>query len=420
MTEEQFKKFESNKNRDKMVEELMKKETLYGADIMFLARTDVGDGIVPVKGTYIHKNFIFIMRENDNKTFLYEIISGAMFPVLRVEKRKLYVNDIKKIRACVIAGEVFEEPKEVVKKYLVNFTSFYKQYELKTILNYSLENKYKKLPPEPDFIPLINWSEKEVNIKKEGNNNIFKEIAKKESSETLLSKQHQLVEMLLNKLKYKDFNSYLELKRQLDNIRANSVNDYLETKKELCLYSKDTIDKNILMLLYQLEARINYLLNMNKFEVDANIEYIYLKINEIHQLLQENNLEVIDKINKISELYNDTKNNISYMYQIDIAKRISYLYLLVIKKHNIDRSQTDKLKKSSYIEEYKNYLILIISELLEKEMIVTNKYEILFEKEDITIEDLIDIINSIIFVKKDKHYKLVLKPIKNKSINEEE
>ena len=72
-----------------------------------------------------------------------------------------------------------------------------------------------------------------------------------------------------------------------------------------------------------------------------------------------------------------------------------------IKKYNIDSSLSSKLENTTYILHYKNYLYLLIRELLEQGIIVTNKYRLLISKEDVILEDIIDIINDTEFVNKD-------------------
>ncbi len=161
------------------------------------------------------------------------------------------------------------------------------------------------------------------------------------------------------------------------------------------------IDKIILNNLIKLEVEIEMILKTKKFTIDGNVNLIYEMINDIKDSLDKEDNNILANINKVSELYSNSINNISFINQINIAKQISLLYLLAIKKYNIDSSLSSKLESTTYILNYKNYLYLLIRNLLEQGIIVTNKYKLLISSEDVKIEDIINIISDIEFVNKD-------------------
>lgn len=435
MNLEYFENLKDIANIDKLVEELMESEEVYACSIIDLYDTQCitnnKKGYYSPTGLVTSYPAMFVKRNIEGEIFLCEIITGAIVPILKTKNvwlspghQRILGNALtNKIRLFTYEERVSKSSTNEVKLYILrlknNSESRRILYNLMTLSKdniYYKDNVHLNMFTMSNFIPLIE-RQKQENTKDEESNDIFPRLEKKTFSNTKLLEQYQKVEMLLNKLKLKDYKLYIELKYQLDNIASTSVSYYEDTKKELKLYDKDTVDMMILQKLYTMEAKINLLLNMNEFEVDASVELINLKIEKIKELLHENAQNVLDEINKLSEIYNDNKNNISYMIQIDIAKKISYLYLLAIKKYNIDKNLADKLKESTYIEEYENWLILLIMELLEKGIIITNKYEELLKNNDITLDNLFDIINDISFIKKTNTSKSKTRLISRKKSN---
>lgn len=424
MNLEYFENLKDIENIDELVEELMESEEVYTCSVIDLYDTQYitnnKKGYYSPTGLVTSYPAMFVKRNIEGENFLCEIITGAIVPILKTKnvwlspghKRILGNTVTNKIRLFTYEERVSKSNTNEVKLYILrlknNSESRKILYNLMTLSKYNIyykDNVHLNMFTMSDFIPLIE-RQKQENTKVEESNDIFPRLEKKTFSNTKLLEQYQKVEMLLNKLKLKDYKLYIELKYQLDNIASTSVSSYEDIKKTLKLYDKENVDMMILQKLYAMEAKINLLLNMNEFEVDASVELINLKIEKIEKLLQENAPNVLGEINKLSEIYNENKKNISYMFQIDIAKKISYLYLLAIKRYNIDKNLIDKLKKSTYIEEYENWLILLIKELLEKGIIITNKYEELLKNDDMTLDNLFGIINDISFIIKNKHIKI--------------
>lgn len=424
MNLEYFENLKDIENIDKLVEELMESEEVYTCSVIDLYDTQYitnnKKGYYSPTGLVTSYPAMFVKRNIEGEIFLCEIITGAIVPILKTKNvwlspghQRILGNTVtNKIRLFTYEERVSKSNTNEVKLYILrlknNSESRRILYNLMTLSKdniYYKDNVHLNMFTMSDFIPLIE-RQKQENTKVEESNDIFPILEKKTFSNTKLLEQYQKVEMLLNKLKLKDYKLYIELKYQLDDIASTSVSSYEDNKKTLKLYDKENVDMMILQKLYVLEAKINLLLNMNEFEVDASVELINLKIEKIEKSLQENAPNVLGEINKLSEIYNENKNNISYMFQIDIAKKISYLYLLAIKRYNIDKNLIDKLKKSTYIEEYENWLILLIKELLEKGIIITNKYEELLKNDDMTLDNLFGIINDISFIIKNKHIKI--------------
>ena len=340
------------------------------------------------------KEYMFIKDNN----YLYEIISGYIFPFYRTENyyEKSYIIENKYIEdpRYVVIDDLYEVQSIELQEYIEkNFNHEF----INHMKELSVANKYSELPPRLDFSPFCELYNNKSYLE------IFpkKEIKKIENS--LISEHYQMVEMLLNILKDNDYDKYLIIKNKLDNIIEYSAIETANIKnsKGLILYDKETLDKIILNNLIKLEVEIEFILKKQEFTIDGNVNLIYEMINDIKNSLGKEDNNILENINKVSELYNSSINNISFINQINIAKQISLLYLLAIKKYNIDSSLSNKLESTTYILNYKNYLYLLIRELLEKGIIVTNKYKLLISSEDIKIVDIIDIISDIEFVNKD-------------------
>lgn len=329
---------------------------------------------------------------------LYEIISGYVFPIFeKCDNKGCYETSSKYIDVpkYAILDDLYEAQLVEIEDYIEQNAN---QEFMKRMKYYSTANKYSELPLRPDF--KFYW---EIQQESKSNIDIFPKEEKKEFKNSLISERYQIVEMLLNILKDNDYDKYLTIKGKLDNIIEYSTIEATNIKNSngLILYDKETLDKIILNNLIKLEVEIELILKTRKFNIDGNVNLIYNMINDIKDSLDKEDDNILTNINKVSELYSSSINNISFVNQINIAKQISLLYLLAIKKYNIDSSLSSKLENTTYILHYKNYLYLLIRELLEQGIIVTNKYRLLISKEDVILEDIIDIINDIEFVNKD-------------------
>lgn len=330
--------------------------------------------------------------------YLYEIISGYVFPFFET----LYNDSIYGIKSDCIDVPKYAVIDNLYEAQLIEVEEYIEENANQVFVNFmktlSVANKYSKIPERPDFKPY--W---EIHNESESNIDIFPKEEKKEFQNSLISEHYQTVEMLLNILKDNDYDKYLIIKNKLDNIIEYSTIEATNIKNSngLILYDKEMLDKIILNNLIRLEVEIELILKTRKFNIDGNVNLIYNMINDIKDSLDKEDDNILTNINKVSELYSSSINNISFVNQINIAKQISLLYLLAIKKYNIDSSLSSKLENTTYILHYKNYLYLLIRELLEQGIIVTNKYRLLISKEDVILEDIIDIINDIEFVNKD-------------------
>lgn len=340
------------------------------------------------------KEYMFIKGDN----YLYEIISGYFFPFFKTESyyEKSYVieNQYLEEPSYVVIDDLYEVQLIEVQEYIErNFTPEF----INHVKELSIANKYSELPPRPEFSPFCELYNDKSNL------DIFPREEKKEFQNSLISEHYQIVEMLLNILKDNDYNKYLIIKDKLDNVIEYSTIEATNIKNSngLILYGKETLDKIILNNLIKLEVEIELLLNSKNFTIDGNVDLIYEMINGIKDSLDKEDDNILANINKVSELYSSSINNISFVNQINIAKQISLLYLLAIKKYDINSKLSGKLVSTTYILYYKNYLYLLIRELLEQGYIVTNKYKLLISNEEVKIKDIIDIINDIEFVNKD-------------------
>ena len=340
-----------------------------------------------------NKEYMFI---KDGR-YLYEIISGYVFPFFET----LYNDSTYGIKSDCIDVPKYAVIDNLYEAQLIEVEEYIEENANQVFVNVmntlSVANKYSKIPERPDFKSY--W---EIHNEKESNLDIFPKEEKKEFENSLISEHYQTVEMLLNILKDNDYDKYLIIKNKLDNIIEYSTIEATNIKnsKGLILYDKEMLDKIILNNLIRLEVEIELILKTRKFTIDGNVNLIYEMISDIKDSLGKEDNNILVNINKVSELYSSSINNISFVNQINIAKQISLLYLLAIKKYNIDSSLSSKIENTTYILNYKNYLYLLIRELLENGIIVTNKYKLLISSEDVKIEDIIDIISDIEFVNK--------------------
>ena len=339
------------------------------------------------------KEYMFIK----DGCYLYEIVSGYVFPFFETVYSETYgiSSEYIEVPNYVILDNLYEAQQIEVEEYIEENNN-------QQFINYmkilSVANKYSKIPVRPNFKPYC-----EIFKDNKSNIDVFPKEEKKEFQNSLISEHYQTVEMLLNVLKDNDYDKYLIIKDKLDNIIEYSTIEITNIKNSngLILYDKEMLDKIILNNLIKLEVEIEMIFKTKKFTIDGNVNLIYEMINDIKDSLDKEDDNILANINKVSELYSSSINNISFVNQINIAKQISLLYLLAIKKYNIDSSLSNELESATYILNYKNYLYLLIRDLLEQGIIITNKYKLLISNEKIKIEDIIDIISDIEFVNKD-------------------
>lgn len=226
----------------------------------------------------------------------------------------------------------------------------------------------------------------------------------------LISERYQRVVLLLEKLKDYDFYKYMSLKKELDEVidksAAETNNIVSNGEVTLYLYCKESIDKNILNNLIRLETKIELILKLKQYAVNCNVNNITNSITNIINSLEKNDIKNLDEIDKISELFLKNIDNISFENQIDISKKISLIYLLIIKNNNID---SQKLENNAYVSYFKRYLYLLIRELVENNNIIINTHINPYDGNDINLDEIIKMINNIEFVSKETKKLILLK-----------
>ena len=271
-----------------------------------------------------NKEYMFI---KDGR-YLYEIISGYVFPFFET----LYNDSTYGIKSDCIDVPKYAVIDNLYEAQLIEVEEYIEENANQVFVNFmktlSVANKYSKIPERPDFKSY--W---EIHNEKESNLDIFPKEEKKEFENSLISEHYQTVEMLLNILKDNDYDKYLIIKNKLDNIIEYSTIEATNIKnsKGLILYDKEMLDKIILNNLIRLEVEIELILKTRKFTIDGNVNLIYEMISNIKDSLGKEDNNILVNINKVSELYSSSINNISFVNQINIAKQISLLYLLAIK-----------------------------------------------------------------------------------------
>ena len=225
-----------------------------------------------------------------------------------------------------------------------------------------------------------------------------------------INEQYQVVVLLLEKLKIINFNKYLQFKKELDLIVEKSINgdNCVTGDSEIVLYLYDNLKANILESLINLEAKIKLILDLKIYKEEDIVisidNFINKTINDFEK--EKNKVDKLREIEKISKLFLNNINNISLKNQIEISSKISFFYLLAIKTFNISKSE---LETNIYILYFKKYLFLLIKELLEKKQIIISDMSLLDIDDDISLSNILKIINNIEFVNKDEKSLKLLK-----------
>ncbi len=248
---------------------------------------------------------------------------------------------------------------------------------------------------------IISFNPKIEDIENKENRSIISE--NKLKIKSTLNTEYQIITLLLDKLKYFNYTKYLEYKKELELIIKDSeCKDNFEisnSEVKLCLYSNNKI--GLLKRLINLEAKIKLIFDFKLYTENDIIACIDNLVNKIMKILdmEPNNIFDLNEINKISEVFFNNINTISLSNQIYIANKISLLYLIVIKKYGIKK---DVIKNNNYILSLKNYIYLLIKDLLESKQITINNSINLSFNDEISLEYIIEIIDNIEFTGKQK------------------
>ena len=257
---------------------------------------------------------------------------------------------------------------------------------------------------------IISLSPKIEDIENKEDRSIISE--NKSQIKSTLNIEYQTITLLLDKLKYFNYAKYLEYKKELELIiKESKYKDNFEIsngKINLSLYTDNKI--SLLKRLINLEAKIKLIFDFKLYTENDIITCIDNLVNNVMKMLQmeANNIFDLNEINKISEVFFNNINIISLGNQIYIANKISLLYLIAIKKYGI---QKDVIKNNDYILSLKNYIYLLIKDLLvSKQITIDNSVNLSFNDE-ISLEYIIEIIDNIEFTDKQKSLLLTKKLI---------
>ena len=252
---------------------------------------------------------------------------------------------------------------------------------------------------------IISLSPKIEDIENKEDRSIISE--NKSQIKSTLNIEYQTITLLLDKLKYFNYAKYLEYKKELELIiKESKYKDNFEIsngKINLSLYTDNKI--SLLKKLINLEAKIKLILDFKLYTENDIITCIDNLVNKVMKMLgmEPNNIFDLNEINKISEVFFNNINIISLSNQIYIANKISLLYLIAIKKYGIKK---DVIKNNDYILSLKNYIYLLIKDLLvSKQITIDNSVNLSFNDE-ISLEYIIEIIDNIEFTDKQKSLSL--------------
>lgn len=248
---------------------------------------------------------------------------------------------------------------------------------------------------------IISLGTKIEDIENKENRSIISE--NKSQIKSTLNTEYQTITLLLDKLKYFNYTKYLEYKKELELIiKESECKDSFEignNEINLTLYSNNKI--SILKKLINLEAKIKLIFDFKLYTENDIIICIDNLVNKVMKMLEmePNNIFDLNEINKISEIFLNNINAISLSNQVCIANKISLLYLIAIKKYGI---QKDIIKNNNYILSLKNYIYILIKDLLVSKQITINNSINLSFNDEISLEYILEIINNIEFTDKQK------------------
>ncbi len=193
------------------------------------------------------------------------------------------------------------------------------------------------------------------------------------------------IEYKLNILRDRNKNAYLKYKNQYNEI-LNQHGNVLKLQD----LNFDTLAK----LLADIETSINF---SKKSPVNI-INYLEELKQEYINNIMNNNLEktkvTVDELDELMKSFLLEKDEYDILTQREIIRKLSLIYLLELKE-NIDSIDINKIKKS-YINSSIKSILSSISELENDGLIKSNNS---FDIEDLSLENLLNIIKNIEFNK---------------------
>lgn len=316
-----------------------------------------------------------IVEDKSGIKYAKEIITGLLFPLENNIDDIRYIYSI--INNSIQKNITYSDPNLARFQYITTKEEAASINEINTYLN--RENNKKVLD---DF---------KQQIKKYYNENVFnKEIILKEKEElesqddaTILMED---IEYILNLLKAKNIELYNKHYNEYQKlyIGKNTNNIYIPKKRDF----SNLLSKIKLSLLIN-DSKCN---NITEF-LDIAIENYFNKLISKEKI--ETNINLID-IENFTDMFLKSKDNYTIIEQRDIIKKISLLYIFVIKDNinNIDSSNLE----NSYFKENIKTMILNINELSENNIIVSVSLD--FSK-IYSLKETLDIIKNINFKEKD-------------------
>ena len=340
-----------------------------------------------IYANYEYQQIIYEKIEDIHGNFYAkELISGLIFPIYNNEQAQTKYK-LKKTNGIYIVGEYQltmqknYNPKSMKKCYcMIGHEEIADNNEVSSYQS-MFDKGIGKRRKKEKFI---------ASIKELFNKNVFKEEIKPKKEEIKIEKQTQSVgttvmeniEYLLTKLSKINKDVYNEYKRQYESIIDN--------------------ENFVITELASFEGKLEFYLMFNKKGIDNIIEYLEsLKIEYLENNLNEYDINTsisLDDIDKIEELFLKSKNEYSLTSQRKILKDIAFIYLMEVYE-NIDNIPIELLRRSYFSSNLKTILIVIESlrelEIIENDLIIDLNT-------DITLENILDIIRRIKFIRIEK------------------
>ena len=328
--------------------------------------------------TYI---FFEIVKDNSGNEYGKELITGLLFPLRKKANTEKFFYGINK-PWIIEKVQTYKDNNIARFKYIVHITEVASMNDVKNYLD--IKNTTKNL---------ITFKNKIEHIY---NENIFKNEIELIDEEPL-EKQNETtkvmedLEYLLKQLKKHNNDLYIKYTNKYKElIETNHYsNNYYEPQK-----------RDFINLLSSIKLAL-VITNENCDNINEYLDVIITKYldkiinDEIDEVITNIN---IDDIENLNDMFLKDKNNYSIINQRNILKKISLLYLLVVKV-NIDKININDLNNSYFNDNIKTILIYI--DELKIENIINCDINIDFVKNYFPNE-VIEIIRNIKFNKIDK------------------
>ena len=324
---------------------------------------------------YDSYNIIYeIVEDTDGNRYAKEIITGLIFPLGKFYDRKYFYS---------LENEVIKKESKYINYNLARFGAIVKEDGVASI---NEVNSYVNKQDDKTYSRSF-----KNNLQNYYNENVFnKGIILKENEQlerlddtTILMED---IEYILNLLKIKNielYNKYYNEYQKLY-IGKNTNNIYIPKKRDF---------SNLL-------SKIKLSLLINDSKCNNIIEFLDIATQNYFNKLISNekkgtNINLID-VENFTDMFLKSKDNYTITDQRDILKKISLLYIFVIKDNinNIDYS----ILENSYFKENIKTMILNINELNENNIIDSVSLD--FSK-IYSLEETFNIIKSINFKEKD-------------------